>query len=189
MCIPAETSLLVSIQERGFENDPVAGHRAIGLLGDPHTVLIPHPPEELFDPRREFQAVMIPVPLHAEGIIERHNGWCLKAARIGSGGGAIAALLTLALPSRYRTMLTGFRADELGRVVEENGGDLWSALESLAIIPPEVREGPREELLRALPDIERLQRQYRIREHHLRAPGEVASWLCAVFCVCDSGKG
>ncbi len=187
MTRPAETPLLVSIQERGFENDPLAGHRATGLLGDSHVVLIPNPPRVLFDPEREYQAVVIPTPLRTDRMIERLNGWCLKGA--SAGGGAIAALFTLATPSRYGSMLTGFRADELGRAVERNGGDLWSALESLAIIPPGVREGPGEELLRALPEIERAQRRYRIREHHLNMPGDVASWLCAVFCVCDPGRG
>ena len=180
--------VVVSLQARGFEDDPGAGHLATGVLGDPSVVLAPSPTDALLAAAGSFEALVIPLPLEANLQIERIDAWCMEVLRVeGSAALAAAAVIKLARPSRHPTAMAPFQGGKLAAALEGNGGDLWAALEGLGIVREGLRDGPGPEVFGPLPEIERAQRRPHVREHLLRAHGDVGFNICRWFCICDPG--
>jgi hypothetical protein len=179
--------VVVSLQARGFEDDPGAGHLAAGVLGDPGVVLVPSPTDALLAAAGAFEALVIPLPLEANLQIERIDAWCMEVMLVDGAAGLAAAVIKLARPSRHPSAMAPFQGPKLAAALDGNGGDLWAALEGLGIVREGLRDGPGADVFGRLPEIERAQRRPHVREHVLRAHGDIGFNICRWFCICDPG--
>jgi hypothetical protein len=181
--------VVVSLQARGFEQDPKAGHLAVGVLGDPGVVLVPSPTEALIAAAGEFEALLIPLPLHAQHRVERIDVWCMEVLRPESAPDLPSAVVAkLAWPSRYPSMMAPFNGGELAAALDANGGDLWAALEGLGVVREGLRDGPGDDVFQLLPEVEREQHRPHIRDHLIAAPAEIGFSICRWFCICQPGE-
>lgn len=152
--------LAISLQVRGAETEPWNGHLAAGVLLDADVVLVPSPPDLLLDPLREFEVVVIPMPLRPERTVERIRPTRIDVLYVGGMEEPPAcAIIKLAAPSRYPIMVAAFDECELNRALEQYRGDLWTSLEWVGAIPTGLRDGPPTEVLRRLPEVELEQRR------------------------------
>jgi hypothetical protein len=175
----ALTEVLVSVQSGG----PEPRHLAAGLIGDDDLVLVPAPPPALLE-RTDLDAVTIPVPIGGGYPVERLRVRCVHAMWIRDR--PVAAMLKLHLGSGYRPTIASFHGARLAEELDRNGGELWSALEHLGMVRPGLREGPPPDVLAALPDVERRQRQAERRDHQHTTPGSVGWSLCTWLCICQT---
>jgi hypothetical protein len=183
--VPDRTPLsevLVSLQAAG----PEPNHIAAGLLGDRDMVLVPAPPLTLLDPTREFDVVTIPVPLDSGYPVERLRATCAQVMWVaGDRTRPIGVMLKLRLPSQYSNTMAPFNGALLAAQLDANGGDLWSALEALGTVREGLREGPPPDILAALPEAERSQREVTYRDHDHATPADIGFSLCRWLCICQ----
>src|ERR1041384_7371671 len=127
----AEHEVLVSVQARGFETDPRAGHLAAAVLGDSGTVLVPRPPGPLLDPDQELQVLTIPVPLNQARPIERLTAYCKQVMTAGPDATPLLVVLKLRRHSRYPATISSFVGPALAAALDDARGDLWAAMEAV----------------------------------------------------------
>jgi hypothetical protein len=157
---PTDTGVdvVVSLQVRGAEDRPWEGHLAAGLLFDIDVVVAPTPPSSLLDRSIEFEVLIIPMQLRSSDLVERIRPARIDVLRLqGTPDPPIAAIIRLTQPSRHPLMLGSYDECDLRRAFRDHG-DMWAALESLEAIPGGLRDGPSQDVLRRVPQIEREQR-------------------------------
>jgi len=176
--------LVVSLQLRG-STEPWRAHLAAGVLLTPDRVLVPQPVAALLDPAVEFEVVVIPLPLVAGGVVERFAPARVDLVRVADDVLPRAAVVALAAPSRYPATVTGFDACRVRDAVVAHGGDLWSALESERMVPPGLRVGPGEAVLRDATDVERRQRSPVRDDHVFIDVNPWINWICNLTPICD----
>ncbi|GGQ86348.1 hypothetical protein [Couchioplanes azureus] len=169
--------VVVSIQATGMEQEPWAGHRAVGLLATEDLVLVPEAAQELADAGRWFEALIIPTSLGADRPVERISIAGVEALQQVDDGRVTSVVFKLARWSRYPSSISSFSNCDFKQAVREQDGNVWKALLSVGAIRPGLDVVP-EELLRAVPAIEREQRQRRIHSHPYRFPGDDSWDIC-----------
>jgi hypothetical protein len=96
----------ISLQARGNEDTPWAGHLATGLLVDNDMVMVPAPPGSILDPGIEFEALVIPEPLDVGNSIERLRPARVDVLRLRTAmDSPLIAFVKLAQPSRHPPMM------------------------------------------------------------------------------------
>jgi hypothetical protein len=172
------TDVVVSIQVG-------AEHVAAGLLGDRDLVLVPEPSRVVLDPGQELSVVTIPRPLSAGYTVERLYAACVNVMWVGGDRDRpVAAMLKLRTPSQYAPTIGAFTGATLAGALERSDNQLWPALEALGVVDPERRNGPPDDVLAQLPDIERRQRQANYRDHEHGSGTEIGWSICRWLCIC-----
>jgi hypothetical protein len=169
--------VLVSVQATGMELRPWDGHVCVGLLASEDIVAVPVPVEDLLDPRRGFEALIIPVSLKVDDLIERIGIFRIDASRRVDGTLSYM-VLKLSRWSKYAPMISTFEGSRLAEELEEHG-NLWTALKNMRAVRPDLPEDPPPEMLRAVPDIETEQRKGRI-----SMMAAATWWPCSVLPCC-----
>ena len=155
------------------------------MLGDRDLVLVPGPPRAMLDPEREFDVVTIPLPLTAGHPVERLTALCVNVMWAGGERERpVAAMLKLRQPSGYARTMAPFHGAALAAELERTRGDLWAALEQLGTVRAGLRDGPPADVLAALPEIERAQRQATFRDHEHPSVADIGWSICRWLCIC-----
>jgi hypothetical protein len=191
MSDPVTAEVAVSIQAVDMRTEPWRGHLATGLLLDSDTVLVPAPPDALVDGSVACEVLVLPLPLAAEHRIERLQPQRLDALRVdGPDGPLLAAVIKLAQPSHYSSVLRGYDGCELDAALGRTSNDLWAALVDLGVVGKGTRSGPSESVLRDVPEWELAQWRDRIRTHEVgRLGAPPANWICFFTPKCHPCTG
>jgi hypothetical protein len=173
----------VSIQDR-LAPDRVAGHLATGILVDGDVVLIPSPPETLFDRERQFEVLIFPTELTEHSKIDALDCWKLSSFALEDRDGrAVAMTGRLSHHSTYAAQIGEVDSRRLASTLEDSGGDLWAALWELDALPRGVHEIP-PDLLAAAGRIEREQHLPKRNHHTFEDYGDMTGGWCIFFCFC-----
>jgi hypothetical protein len=114
----------------------VAGHLATGILVDGDAVLIPAPPESLFDRDRQYQALIFPTELHEHAKIDALDCWKVSSFALEHADGRpVAITARLSHHSTYAAQIGEVDAGRLASTLERSRGDLWAALRELDALP------------------------------------------------------
>jgi hypothetical protein len=156
---------------------------AVGVLAAPHAVIVPGWFPSLHDPEVDIEVkIFARRPSHLAKI-ERHDAWCRKALVLDPRiDDSIATVITLAQSSHHPVTLLPFSPDQLGAVLAEHGGDLWTAFEALEVVPAGTREGPGPSELARAAEIERFQRRAGISKHVIPSPADLGNVFCIFIC-------
>jgi hypothetical protein len=162
-----------------MEDQPWEGHRSVGLLVEPDVVLVPEMAEDLLNADRDFEVLVIPLPLRLDGIIERHRPRRLDVVRVEGVDGPASANIQLATPSRYLSRMKDFDGcDFVNRLAALDRQQVWAILEEMEVVPPGTKDKLPEGVLRSVSYIERLQRRPYRRHTVARSLGEAGEWWC-----------
>jgi hypothetical protein len=156
--------------------DLVSGHLAPGLLLDSDLVLVPAPPDEVWEPGADPMVVIIPVERRLEKAVERLP--TRKITTIGLGDDRPgAALITLLGHSRYAAQVGHPDPAALRKALLEHDGDFPRAFEALGVLRPDQLQVPRD-LLAEAGLRERRQRLPRRADHRYATVAALAEDVC-----------
>jgi hypothetical protein len=177
----------VSIQDR-LAPDRVAGHLATGILVDGDVVLVPAPPEALFDRERQFEVLIFPTELTEHSKIDALDCWKFGSFALEDRERRPVAMTgRLTHHSTYAAQIGEVDARRLASTLEERVGDLWAALRELDAIPSDIHDiGP--DLLERVGRIEREQRLPKRTHHTFDDYGDMTGGWCIFFCFCRPHK-
>jgi hypothetical protein len=184
MCIETaiRADIRVSIQDRAAP-DRVTGHLAAGVLVDGDLVLVPDPPERLFDPALDLEVLIFPTNLPDRLPVEAPPVW--KWGRFAVGDRPpLAATAKLGRTSVYSAQIGKADAPALAAAVEAAEGRLWPALRDQRIITDELWTIDPDLLARA-GELERAQREPRRADHRFDSVPALTDGLCILFCFCE----
>ncbi|MBB5872676.1 hypothetical protein F4553_006110 [Allocatelliglobosispora scoriae] len=170
----------MSIQDRSAP-DRAAGHLAAGLLVDADIVLIPSPPESLWDAAADIEVLIFPARPGEHDRIDQLTGW--KWSRFTLAGAPTAAItLKLSHHSTYAAQLGEVTSENLAAALDAGDG-LWEALLRLDAIPADARDiDP--DLLARVTAIEQVQREPRRADHTFESHRQMTDGFCIFFCFC-----
>ncbi|MCI4066979.1 hypothetical protein MRQ36_32215 [Micromonospora sp. R77] len=184
MCIETaiRADIRVSIQDRAAP-DRAAGHVAAGVLVDGDLVLVPDPPERLFDPALDLEMLIFPADLAERLPVETPPVW--KWGRFAVADRTpLAATAKLGRTSVYSAQIGRADASALAAAIEANDGGCWAALTEQRIITAELWAIEPDLLTRA-GELERAQREPRRVNHRFESVGALTDGLCILFCFCE----
>ncbi|GIH01991.1 hypothetical protein Rhe02_00580 [Rhizocola hellebori] len=173
----------MSIQDR-LAPDRVAGHLATGILVDGDVVLIPAPPEALFDRERQFQVLIFPTELTEHSKIDALDCWKFGSFALEDRERRPVAMTgRLTHHSTYAAQIGEVDSRRLASTLEDRDGDLWAALWELDAVPRGINEiSP--ELLAQADRIEREQHLPKRTHHTFDDYGDMTGGWCIFFCFC-----
>ncbi|SBT41960.1 hypothetical protein [Micromonospora auratinigra] len=183
MCIETaiRADIRVSVQDRAAP-DRAAGHLATGVLVDGDLVLVPDPPERLFDPALDLEVLIFPAGPAERLPVEAPPVW--KWGRFAVGDREpLAATAKLGRPSVYSAQIGRADAAALADAAERTGG-LWAALREQGVLVGEV-DAVDADLLRRAGELERAQREPRRAAHRFDSTAALTDGLCILFCFCE----
>ncbi len=188
MCLGSATraDIRVSIQDRQAP-DRVAGHLATGILVDGDVVLIPSPPETLFDRDRQFEVLIFPTELEDHSKIDVLDCWKFGSFALEGRDRAVAMTGRLTHHSTYAAQIGEVEARRLASTLEHTDGDLWAALRELDAVPRGIDEIDPEQLA-AVSRIEGEQRLPKRTHHTFEDYGDMTGGWCIFFCFCHQTK-
>ncbi|MEU4513622.1 hypothetical protein AB0G05_29335 [Nonomuraea wenchangensis] len=174
--------LRVSVQLKKAP-DRVAGHLAVGVLGDSNVVLVPDPPAALLETDEEIEVLIAPNPPTRNMLVERHEVCRRVTYAVGGREGIVVAAFELVQRSRYASQMDTFDPAEVGRVLEENGGRFGDALVHVGAISPKIRKIS-DRFLREAYEKERIQRRPKKSDFVYASYSELTPDICQWLCWC-----